>query len=294
MKQPRHAADLEGLGDVAEALVELALGSLQLLQLQPAHCKHALQERAPSSHQLLCPPGVTTQPASSDPAQTPPAPIRSSVLLGAGQTVPAGGAGSDQLGWKQALVGQSHPRLCPVLTQVMAGPSRAVTGSYISRSFLRTAGLMGCISGKPRRTTSACLTGSPGKGRSEQTCQREELADIVRTPTNPTKQNPAENNRRHINGKAAEPRGGQPVAAWPKAQQNSSSWFVEAGHRHSHSGPSRCHLSLRCRGTAPRIPHTCPDTRPGTSTGTGCCLPAHLGCTRRTRGDIASPHQRAL
>lgn len=55
-------------------------------------------------------------------------------------------------------------------------------------------------------------------------------------PQTQPKQNPAENNRCHINGKAAEPQGGQPVAAWPKAQQNGSSRLVEAGHRHSHGG----------------------------------------------------------
>lgn len=36
---------LERLSDVAEALFQLAPGSLRLLQLQPAHGKHALPER---------------------------------------------------------------------------------------------------------------------------------------------------------------------------------------------------------------------------------------------------------
>lgn len=55
-----HTADLEGLCDVAETLVQLALCSLHLLQLQPAHRKHALQEGKLSFCWLLFPPGVTT------------------------------------------------------------------------------------------------------------------------------------------------------------------------------------------------------------------------------------------
>lgn len=58
--------------------------------------------------------------------------------------------------------GESQAGLCPLLTQVMAGPAGSVMGSYISRSFLRTSALMGCIRGNPSRTTSACFTGSPG------------------------------------------------------------------------------------------------------------------------------------
>lgn len=55
-----HTADLEGLRDVAETLVQLALCSLHLLQLQPAHRKHALQEGELSFCWLLSPSGVTT------------------------------------------------------------------------------------------------------------------------------------------------------------------------------------------------------------------------------------------
>lgn len=58
--------------------------------------------------------------------------------------------------------------LCPLLTQVMAGPAGSVMGSYISRSFLLTSALMGCSRGNPSRTTSACFTCSPGDRNSSR------------------------------------------------------------------------------------------------------------------------------
>lgn len=156
------AAHLEGLRDVAEALFQLAPGSLQLLQLQPAHGKHALPERERWQRSGAAP---------------PPPPLRSRASIPRARPSLAASPG-----WGHPPGGQSQAGPCPLLTQVMAGPAGSVTGSYISRSFLRTSALMGCISGKPSRTTSACFTGSPGDrpgqtGSSSQISQAFEPAD---------------------------------------------------------------------------------------------------------------------
>lgn len=114
---PHQAADLEGLRDVVETLVELALGSLHLLQLQPAHCKHALQEKNMAYHQL--PPlarGDSTAKASeqhkwhqSEAEQPAAAPSSGSAL----STITP----SFKQGWQTVAVPvmkvSHHPRMAP-------------------------------------------------------------------------------------------------------------------------------------------------------------------------------------
>lgn len=96
------AAHLEGLRDVPEALFQLAPGSLQLLQLQPAHGKHALPERERWQRSGAAP---------------PPPPLRSRASISRARPSPA------------ASPGRGHPPgvspgLRPALSSPRSWPAR--------------------------------------------------------------------------------------------------------------------------------------------------------------------------
>lgn len=161
--------------------------------------------------------------------------------------------------WKEppAPRGESQAGLCPLLTQVMAGPAGSVTGSYISRSFLRTSALMGCISGNPSRTTSACFTGSPGD-RAAQTVPKFPMFLSPRVRNNPVRQ---ENHPKPS------------LLHYGNSRDSSSA--IPNGILIL---PGLKVWSMGCATSMVFFP----------------CLPTHLGCSHRTQDGISSPHQRAL